>query len=237
MFRRKLGTSSARHSVSDDWFSALPRDKSHLFDAIVQHWESSYAMMSVALDEAISLRTRGQLVCARQFVGMSADLLGQLADTLVAGCRTVSNHGRRVVDLPSVHPLRTEFFRGETARAAAVWSDVLHRVIFVDRTRFFQKVRILSETLENLSREFEAAADDVFAGTSVKPGESWDALECLHYDFNTCLRESEVMLKSFLRVLPAEQLTAFSADLSTIPANRRSKGRSATRPGDICASA
>jgi hypothetical protein len=133
--------------------------------------------------------------------------------------------------------LRTEFFRGETARAAAAWSDVLHHVVFVDRARFFQKLRILLQTLENLGNEFEAAAEDVSAGTSVKPGESWDALECLHYDFNTCLRESEVMLKSFLRVLPAEQLTEFSADLSAISANRRAKVRAATGSRDIRASA
>jgi hypothetical protein len=237
LFRRKLGTSCSRRSVSDDWISALPRDKSQAFEAIVQRWESSYAMMSVALDEAISLRARGQLVCARQFVCMSSDLLGHLGNTLIASCQALSNHGRDIAELPSVHPLKTEFFRGETARSAAAWSDVVHRVIFADRPRFFQKLRILSETLENLSNEFEVAAEDVAAGTTVKPGESWDMLECLHYDFNTCLRESEIMLKSFLRVLPAERLTAFSAELSAAPPNKRVKREAFNRSRKVQASA
>lgn len=194
-------------------------------------------MMSVALDEAISLRVRGQVVCARQFVCMSADLLCQLTDALVATCHALSQRGRQLPHLPSVHPLNSDCFRGKTARAAASWSDVLHRVIFVERARFFQKLRILSETLDNLSAEFAEAADDVATGTAVQPGESWDALECLHYDFNTCLRESEVTLKSFLRVLPADQLTEFATALSAKPAKRRVTARVGSRPRDIRASA
>jgi hypothetical protein len=38
-------------------------------------------------------------------------------------------------------------------------------------------------------------------------------LECLHYDFNTCLRESEILLKCFLGALPASQLMQFEQTL------------------------
>ncbi len=82
-------------------------------------------------------------------------------------------------------------------------------------------MRILSETLQSLAREYNDAAADVAAGASVQPGDSWDALECLQYDFTTCLRELEVLLKSFLRVLPGEQLSAFAAELDAAPAPKR----------------
>ncbi|MGH9689357.1 MAG: hypothetical protein ACRD5K_20015, partial [Candidatus Acidiferrales bacterium] len=41
-------------------------------------------------------------------------------------------------------------------------------------------------------------------------------LDDLHYDFNTCLRETEVVLKSFLRALPAEQLSGLARDLDAV---------------------
>lgn len=237
LFQRKPGTSHLRRSVSDDWIAAIPREKARVFDAVVQRWESTYAMMSVSLDDAISVRSRGELVCARQYVAMSADLLAQLAAELIGACRCLSDRGRLLNNLPRVQPLQAEFFRGETARAAASWNDFLHHVLFAERSRFFQKLRILSETLENLIREFDAAAEDVFAGLSVRPGRSWDALECLHYDFATCLRESEILLKSFLRALPAEQVAEFASDLSAAPSIDRVRAKPGTRVRAFRASA
>lgn len=237
LFKRKLGTSHLRRSVSDDWTAALPREKARVFDAIVQRWESCYAMLSVALDDAISLRTRGELVCARQYVSVSADLLAQLSAELIGACHSLIERGRHLNNIPRVQPLQTEFFRGETAQAAASWNDFLHHVLFADRSRFFQKLRILSETLESLIREFDAAAEDVFAGLSIRPSSSWDALESLHYDFTTCLRESEVLLKSFLRALPAEQVAAFALEISKVPAVDRRRAKPGTRVRAFRASA
>ncbi|MFZ3215171.1 MAG: hypothetical protein WA192_03845 [Candidatus Acidiferrales bacterium] len=219
--KRKPGTSTLRRSVSDDWIAWLPREKAHVFDSVVRRWESSYAMMSVSLDDAFSLRARGELVGARQQVSMSADLLARLAESLTSACAAMSDRGRHIGDLPSVAPLNAEFFRGETAQTAASWNEFLHRVLFASRSRYFQKLRILSETLQNLTQEYDEAAEDVAIGISAQPSGSWDALECLHYDFNTCLREAEVVLKSFLRALAGEQVSAFAAQLDAAPPSRR----------------
>jgi hypothetical protein len=215
--KRKPGTSSSRRSVSDDWIAWLPRDKVQLFDAVVHRWETFYAMMSVSLDDALSLRARGELVRARQQVSVSADLLERLAASLISACGVLSGRGRHISNVPNVAPLNTDNFRGETAQTAASWNEFLHRVLFASRSRYFQKLRILSETLHNLTREYNDAAEEVTAGVSVQPGDSWDKLECLHYDFTTCLREAEVLVKSFLRSLPAEQLQAFAAELEAEP--------------------
>ncbi len=82
--KRKPGTSSSRRSVSDDWIAWLPRDKVQVFDAVVHRWETFYAMTSVSLDDAFSLRARGELVRARQQVSISAELLSRLAASLVS---------------------------------------------------------------------------------------------------------------------------------------------------------
>ena len=180
-------------------------------------------MMSVSLDDALSLRARGELVRARQQVSVSADLLARLSASLVGACGVLSGRGRHISNVPNVAPLNTDNFRGETAQTAASWNEFLHRVLFASRSRYFQKLRILSETLENVAREYNDAAEDVTAGVSVKPGDSWDKLECLHYDFTTCLREAEVLVKSFLRVLPGEQIGAFASELDAVPVSEKRK--------------
>jgi hypothetical protein len=178
-------------------------------------------MTSVSLDDAFSLRARGELVRARQQVSMSAELLSRLAAALLLACGVLSDRGRHISNVPNVAPLNAENFRGETAQTAASWNEFLHRVLFASRSRYFQKLRILSETVQNLTREYAEAADDIAAGISIQPGDSWDKLECLHYDFTTCLREAEILVKSFLRALPGEQVTAFASELDAVPVPER----------------
>lgn len=210
----------SERNVSDDWIAWLPPEKARVFDAVVRRWDSGYAMMSVALDESFSRRARGSLVCARQQVAVASDLMGRLADTLIAACQALSSRGRHLNNLPAVEPLQSKFYRGETARSAASWSGLLHRVLPGARSRFFHKLRALSETIEHIDREFQRLAGELADGTSVEPDRAWSLLDSLHYDLNTCLREANVILKSFLRVLPLEQLPAFAAELERVPGRR-----------------
>jgi hypothetical protein len=219
--RRNPRPSSEGRKVTDDWFTALPREKSQVFEAVVRRWECAYAMMSVALDGALSLRARGELVCARQQVSVAADLLVRITGTLVSFCDTLSSRGRHIHRLPPVEPLNTEFFRGDTGQSAASWNGILHHLLFGDRKRFFHKVRILSDTLEQIEREFREAASDIARGLSTDPADCWKKLDYLHYDFSTCLRETEIVLKCFLRALPAEQLSGLADELDAPPPARR----------------
>lgn len=212
-----------RRTVSDDWMTVLPPDKDELFEAVVERWECAYAMMSVALDDALSLRSRGELVCARQQVAVAADLLEHLAVYLAYLCGTLQARARRVSELPPVKPLNPSFFRGNTAQSAASWNKIVHHVFFRGRSRFSQKLRILCHMLQELEREFREAAGDIAKGMDTQPLASWVKLDDLHYDFNTCLREIEVVLKSFLRTLPNEQLTGFAQELEAAPTANHSR--------------
>ena len=174
-------------------------------------------MASVSLNEALSLRSRGELVRARQQVTISAELLTRIAVALIDACQSISAHGRSINSIPQVLPLNTEYFKGQTAQSAASWNELLHHVLFADRSRFFQKLRILSETLENLVVEFHTEARELSDALSIHPNESWAVLASHHYDFNTCMRETEILLKSFLRTLPTEQISAFSSELDVTP--------------------
>jgi hypothetical protein len=168
-------------------------------------------MLSVALDESLSMRARGELECSHQQIAITADLVRRLAPSLTSCCIAIDLRARRIVRLPAVEPLKLGFFRGNTAQTAASWNGIIHRILFGDRLRFFHKVRILGDTLHRLEREFTRAAGEICDGA--KSSANLRRLDCLHYDFSTCLRETEVVLKSFLRALPDDQVPAFSADL------------------------
>lgn len=208
-------TNYKRRSVTDDWIRSLPREKNQVFETVVGTWESSFAMMSVALNDAISMRSGGELVCAQQHVSVAAALLNRLSRSLVGFCEALAIRGRHIRVVPLVEPLRVRFFRGNTAQTAATWSALLHHLAFGDRQRFVQKLKILSGTVEQLEREFEKASKMISEKSA--PGQYWTALDQLHYDFNTCLRETEVVFKSFLRALPAEQVDAFAGEIQTPP--------------------
>jgi hypothetical protein len=213
----------ARRSVTDDWIRALPREKTQIFETIVGRWESSFAMMSVALNDALSMRAGGELVCAQQHVSIAAALLKRLSGSLVGFCESLASRGRFIREVPLVEPLKIDFFRGSTAQSAATWNGILHHVIFGDRRRFVYKLRILSTTVEQLEQEFEKAAKSTAESKSA--GNCWSSLDHLHYDFNTCLREAEVVFKSFLRALPTEQLAAFAGEMQNPPNRGRMRLR------------
>lgn len=187
-------------------------------------------MMSVALDDALSLRSRGELVCARQQVAVAAELLETLAASLTSSCSTLQRHARSISKMPAVKPLNSAFFRGNPARSAASWNEIVHHVLFRHRSRFFHKLRILSEMLQQLDQDFLEAAGDIAKGLDTQPLASWVELDDLHYDFNTCLRETEVMLKSFLRVVPSDQLPGLARDLDALPSAKAARLRLSGAP-------
>jgi len=212
MSRRSGSNLPRRLGVRDDWIRALPRDKSRIFDAVVRRWECSYAMLSVAFSDAITLRTRGELVCAHQQVCVAVDLLHGLSSTIVDCCEALIRRSRRLDNMPSIEPMRVDFFRSEIGKNAASWNAVLHHILFGERPRFLHKLRILADTVSQIEIQFAATANEISGGISIRP-DCWKMLDCLHYDFKTCLSESEVVLKSFLRVMPFDHLEFFAAEM------------------------
>jgi hypothetical protein len=174
-------------------------------------------MAGVALDDAISFRHRAQLVCSQEQVQLASVLLGRFSSDLIVFCEVALARSRDISEAPAVEPLNAGFFRGDTAQNAASWNGFLHLVFFGGRSRFTRKLRILCGTLRRLEREFRDTAADLARGTAANPGSCWHRLDCLHFDFNTCLREAEVVLKSFLSALPPDQLAALTVELDASP--------------------
>lgn len=203
-----------RRAVRDQWCAHLPEEKNRLFDSLVEPLEASYTMGSVALDEAFGLRAQAALIHAREGTAVAADLFERLAEALLAALGALAEHGRHLGDLPDVLPLNADFFLGEFARRIAARNSLLHLVLLSARSRFFHKVHALDDAVEGLAREFCWTADEIAEGTSVRPESHWAALDTVHYDLNTCLRETIVLLKSFLYCLPDDQVGPFERQLA-----------------------
>ncbi len=204
-------------SVRDDWLAWLPAEKDELFDETVEQLELLYGMLSVTLNEAFSLRADGTLGCAREQAGISADLFDLLATRLVPVLSAIEGHGRHFGTLPNVAPLKPAFFRGETAQTNAWRSSLLSKVLFASRSKFFHKLHTLVSTVGELQKEFREAAEEIVTGAAMHPDACWRELDVLHYDLNTCLRETIVLLKSFLLALSNEELPSFRQKLQ-VPA-------------------
>lgn len=226
----KLRESAAsRSSVREDWSARLSTEKKSLFDEMVRRWEDAYAIFSVALDDAFALRAKAKPARARQCAEIASGSIPNLTEPLEAACRTLARVGRHLASPPAVAALNPGFYRGECARQNAQWNQLMHRILFGGRSRFLHKLRVLEITIADSAGSFRRVCDDLSSETH--PDVSWLRLDELHYDLNTCLRETVVVLKSFLLALPESALSSFRAELNaSVAAACQATRLSATRP-------
>jgi hypothetical protein len=198
-------------SVKEDWRAWLPEAKDEVFRGYVRHLEISYNMLSVALDEALTLRQWGRLGKAGQAVGVTPDLCSRFAHPLVALLWSLSEHSKHHGTVPNAAPLDPANFQGTRGQRAARVSSLLCRILLSERSQFLYKLSTLGEMVEDLCQDFCSAAYEIAGGASIESDEEWQAVDAAHYDLNTCLREAVVLLKSFLMALPEDELEAFQA--------------------------
>lgn len=228
MFWQRNGDSAlTRSSVREDWSARLPTEKNLVFDSIVHEWEDAYAVFSVPLDDAMALHAEGQLIRARQCVELAAAVVTNLTAPLAASCHTIEKWGRRLAAPPAVIALNPSFYRSEAARQNAQWNQLMHRILFGSRSRFLHKLRALEMNISALGDEFHREAEELSTGVHIRPDATWPHLDELHYDVNTCLRETVVVLKSFILALPPKNLSLFHGDLNTAASAARETFRPA----------
>jgi len=125
-------------SVKDDWRAWLPEEKAQVFHKQVHELESSYAMLSVSLDEAIELRQLGEpgnLCSRRHNFGplQAADPdARRLASRLV---RTRQAYGT----IPNAAPLDPANFQGQRGQRSARMNSLLNHVLLPIGSSFFKR--------------------------------------------------------------------------------------------------
>jgi hypothetical protein len=210
---RAKRASRRTRTVREDWFAWLPDEMDELFGATRTELESTNGILSVVLDEGLALCDQEQFTIAKERVTAFSDIFDRLAVHLRIVIRTIEEHGSHFGTLPNVAPLTSQNFRGTTAQRISFMDNLLAKVVFRERTRFFHKLNALKEIIEELQKETRVIVDDVAGGVPVFPNRAWRELEVLGYDLNTCMGETTVLLKSFFCALPAEELEAFKLKL------------------------
>ncbi len=191
-----------------------------LFDATRAEMESSNFILSISLDEALSLCKRGEFECARDRATVIAGLFDRLAARVCHVVQTIKDHGSHFGTVPNVKPLYPSNFRGTTAQRISLMDNVLAKVLFRERTRFFHKLHSLGEIVESLQKEARSLLSELSEGVSQVPNRAWQLLEVLGYDLNTCMGETTILLKSFFCALPAEELEVFRQKLVNLGPTR-----------------
>jgi hypothetical protein len=195
--------------VKDDWRARLPEEKLKVFTAYVRRLESAYGMLSVSLNEALALRQEGRLIKCCQVVNVTPSLCARMTEPLASLIRVLSDHAKHYGTVPNAAPLDPQNFQTIKGQRSARMSGLLSKVLLSQRTQFLHKLGTLLEMVENLGKEYCESAEELGRGLSTDPFLLWKTIDAAHYDLNTCLRETIVLLKSFLRALPDDQLANF----------------------------
>jgi len=216
-------------SVSQDWRSPLFGDKSYTYLQILHRLETSYAMFSVNLDEALGLRCDGRVAKAQQVLSVSSALCQRLTSPLNSLLHSMLLHARHSGTAPNLASLDPHNFQNCHSQRVARFNNVFSKLLFTRRSQFLYKISTLTELVEELTGNFLASSEEILAGDSLDSDRHWDVLDASHYDLNTCLRETVVLFKSFLHALPESQLQEFLATFQErtacaeglLPANAR----------------
>ena len=208
-------------SVQQDWRAILPSDKASLFIAHTSELENIYMMFSVSLNEVFALRDRGEMARACQEIGVVGELCSRLAVRINAVIHAMRQHARRFGVVPNQAPLETANFHSERGLRGARHSNMVSHVLLSERSQFLNKLNTLEEIVDELGDEFIELASVLANSVPTHPSRLWKALDLDHFDLNTCLRETDVLFKSFLFVLPTGQLDSFDFTVRGLARDRR----------------
>ena len=209
------------HSVQQDWRAILPYAQGSLFADHAGKLENAYIMLSVPLNEAIALRRSGDLGKAYEEIGVVGELCSRLALRINAVLHAMRQHARHFGIVPNLTLLDADNFHSERAQRAARHSNLVSHVLLSERSQFLNKLNTLEQLVDEISDEFIRIAKQLAEGISSPQLRLWEFLEQSHFDLNTCLRETDVLLKSFLLVIPEEQLAGFDFTICGLARARR----------------
>lgn len=201
-------------SVQSDWCGWLSAAKMQAFKVYSGEFETCYIMLSVSLDEALGLRSAGELRKSFQIVDVIPGLCSRLTERLQGLLTSLDEHAKHYGVVPSVEPLDAANFRGSHGQRTAHRSALLSAVLLTQRAQFLNKISSLKHMVGDIGVDFREAAQDIASAPEDARGRLWTTLDDDHFDLNTCLREAMVLLKCFLRVLPDDQLTCFQETIA-----------------------
>ena len=216
-------------SVQQDWRAFLPETKSAFFRQHSGDLENAYLSFSVSLNEALDFHNRRLGVQAFDTITISSELCSIFALRVNAVLHSIRQRGRHFGLLPNFAPLDSSNFQTDRGQRAARSVSLLGRILLSRHSQFLEKVVALEHLVEILDDDFAHAVDEL-GGTDWTGGSAtWEKLCQCHFDLNTCLRETVVLFKSFLFVLPEAQLAGMDFTIRGLARIRHCSRNSGSR--------
>jgi len=208
-------------SVQQDWRAILPSASNALFCDHTTRLENAYLMLSISLDEAIALRKGGDSAKSIVGLGVLEELCSRFALHINAVLHAMAQYARHFGIIPNSAQLDLANFHSSRSQRAVRHSNLVSHILLSERSQFLNKLNTLEDIVDELGDEFIEKTRRLATGVPFKTSELWDYLELNHFDLNTCLRETDVLLKSFLCVLPEDQLGRFDFTICGLARARR----------------
>ncbi len=207
-------------SVQQDWRAFLPDAKASLFNRHTYELENDYLMLSVSLNETLSFHRQGKSVEACQESEVLGALCARLAIRTDAVLHAMWQHARHFGIVPNLAPLDAANFESERGQRAARFSQLLNHILLSERSQFLNKLSTLEQIVDGIGDEFIGCANRMASGSDRERCSLLQTLDLIHFDLNTCVRETDVLLKSFLFVLPEDQLGNFDFTVAGLTSTR-----------------
>jgi hypothetical protein len=216
-------------SVQQDWRAFLPEAKSAFFYQHSGDLENAYLSFSVSLNEALDFHNRRLGVQAFDTISISSELCSILALRVNAVLHSIRQRGRHFGLLPNFAPLDSSNFQTDRGQRAARSVSLLSRILLSRHSQFLQKVVALEHLVDTLDDDFARAVDELSETDWTGGSAIWGNLCQCHFDLNTCLRETMVLFKSFLFVMPEAQLAGMDFTIRGLTRIRHSSRDSGSR--------
>ena len=215
-------------SVQRDWIGWLPECKQDAFDCHARELETRYLMLSVTLDEAIGLHNHSLELKAIRNLSLVPALCGRLTRYLESMLSSLESHVNFGALIPNVASLDAANFLRRHDKYLARKCSLLSRILLSRRSEYLFKSNMLREMVCYLGDDFCASTEELLSGAErAAYQELWNGMDAGQFDLNTCLRESLIMLRCFLRVLPENQVIGFQNNLALRMAVREAPGAAA----------
>ncbi len=208
-------------SVQHDWRALLPDTRACLFFHHTEELENDYLMLSVSLNEVLNYHRAGKSLRNCREIEVLGALCARLAIRINAVLHGMWQHARHFGIVPNLAPLEAANFKSERGQRGARHNQVLSRVLFSERSQFLNKLNTLEEMVDAIGDEFIVIVRKLEDCPTLDAPGLLQALDFDHFDLNTCLRETDVLLKSFLLVLPEDQLGSFDFTVKGLARARR----------------
>jgi hypothetical protein len=205
-----------------------------IFKSYSREVEAAFGMFSVALDEAISLRDNGFVAHSLQVSVLMSGLCKRFTDHLEDVLLSMEEHSTLHRTTPSVAALNSADFRSHRGVRSALTSYLWLHALFSQHARFLSKVHALRRMVACIGRDVRMAAEELTpCGEKVESGPLWSSMAVQYLDLNTCLRESLILLKCFLRVLPDDEVRPFQGTVSKHGTRRDAAREGTTIPASV----